>query len=181
MQHEVTVSKTNPEIKGISTGDIFFAKFKNGGSDNLAVDGSVTPVEFTLEDLPIGSNFLMERITFLIGADDVVDLEQFGGIARLANGVVFQANGDTAGIEASATIQTNGDSILISSNVELESVVFGAIAKTAIYGTWDFSETYGENAPRILNNDLKIIVNDDLLLVDYFKVSCHGIFFTNNN
>lgn len=180
MSHEVTVSKTNPHIKGISTGDIFFSKFKNGGSDDLTVNGSITPVEFTLEDLPAGSNFLMQRVTFLIGADAIVDLEQFGGIAGLANGVVFQANGDILDIKASATIKTNGDSILISSNVELETVVFAAVSKTAIYGTWDFTETYGENAPRILNKDLKIIVNDDLQLVDYFKVSCHGIIYKEN-
>jgi len=162
------------DINLIQTSDTFYTKFKKTGSDDLTVNGSVTPVEFTLEDLP-NTDFLLQRVTFLIGADAIVDLEQFGSIATLTNGVLFSANGDTPIITARAEIKSNGDAILISSNVELETVAFASTKKTAIYGTWDFTETYNDNAPVIKNKDLKIIVRDDLLLMDYFKVSCHGI------
>ena len=158
----------------IQTNDTFYSKFKNGGSDDLGVNGSITPVEFTLEDIP-STDFLLQRVTFLIGADAIVDLDQFGGLAALTNGVLFRANGDIVELTAEVPIKTNGDAILVSSNVELETVVFAAVQKTAIYGTWDFTETYNDNAPVIKNKDLKIIVRDDLSLIDYFKVSCHGI------
>jgi hypothetical protein len=161
-------------IEGIGTGDIFFAKFKNAGSDDMTIDGSVTPVEFTLEDLP-ETDFLLQRVTFLIGADSIVELDQFGGIAALANGVLFAANQDTVEVKAEATIQTNGDAILISSNVELEAIAFAAVQASAVYGTWDFTETYNDHAPIILNKDLKIVIRDNLTGVSYFKVSCHGI------
>jgi hypothetical protein len=105
----------------------------------------------------------------------VLDLAEFGNIAALANGILFRANGDTVPIKAEAVIQTNGDAILISSHVEIEPASFAATTKTVISGTWDFTETYNDNAPVIKNKDLKIIVQDDLLLMDYFKVSCHGI------
>jgi len=161
-------------LNAVQTSDTFYAKFKNGGSDDLTVKGDITPVEFTLEDLPT-QDFLLQRVTFLIGAEELVTLDQFGNIAALANGVLFSANGDTPAITAEVPIQTNGDAILISSNVELETISFAAVAATLIYGTWDFTETYNENAPIILNKDLKIIVQDDLTGMDYFKVSCHGI------
>ena len=171
----VKYKDTSLSAKCIQTSDTFYVKFKNGGSDDLTVNGSVTPVEFTLEDLP-ETDFLLQRVTFLIGADAIVALEDFGSIVGgLVNGVLFSANGDTPILAATVPIQTNGDAILISSNVELETVAFAAATATVIYGTWDFTETYNENAPIILNKDLKIIVRDDLSAMDYFKVSCHGI------
>jgi nicotinic acid mononucleotide adenylyltransferase len=160
-------------LNAVQTNDTFYAKFKNAGSDDMTINGT-TPVVFTLEDLP-AQDFLLQRVTFLIGADAIVSLDQFGSIDALVNGVLFSANGDTPLITAEVPIQTNGDAILISSNVELETVSFAAVQATAIYGTWDFTETYNENAPIILNKDLKIIIQDDLSGMDYFKVSCHGI------
>ena len=170
------VKKVNMElnVKAVQTNDTFYAKFKNGGDDDLTVNGGTTPVEFTLEDLP-NQDFLLQRVTFLIGADEIISLEQFGNISALVNGVLFSANSDTPAITAEVPIQTNGDAILVSSNVELEAISFAAVQSTAIYGTWDFTETYNENAPIILNKDLKITVQDDLSGMDYFKVSCHGI------
>lgn len=164
---------TKLNAKSVQTSDTFYAKFKNAGSDDMTINGT-TPVTFTLEDLP-EQDFLLQRVTFLIGADELVSLDQFGNIAALENGVLFSANGDTPLITAEVPIQTNGDAILISSNVELETIAFAAVSATAIYGTWDFTETYNENAPVILNKDLKIVIQDDLSGMDYFRVSCHGI------
>jgi len=169
------MSKVKTNVTGIRTNETFYAKFKNGGSDDLTVKGDVTPVEFTLEDLPAIDSFLLQRVTFLIGANALVELGQFGDLAALANGVLFSANGETVGQTAEVSIHTNGDAILVSSNVELETIAFAAVEATVIYGTWDFTETYDENAPIILGKDLKIIVRDDLSAMDYFKVSCHGV------
>jgi hypothetical protein len=169
----VKYKDTNLSAKAVQTNDTFYAKFKNGGSDDMTING-LTPVTFSLEDLPV-TDFLLQRVTFLIGAAAIVSLDQFGNIGALANGVKFQANGDTLAVKAEVTIQTNGDAILVSSNTEIETVSFAAVQSTVIYGTWDFTETYSGNAPIILNKDLKIILQDDLSGMDFFKVSCHGI------
>jgi len=102
-------------------------------------------------------------------------LDQFGSIAKLPIGILFSANGTTPELVAEASIQSNGDAMLISSRVAFDAVKQGATEATAIYGSWDFTETYNENAPIILAKDLRIIVRDDLRLMDYFRVSCHGI------
>jgi hypothetical protein len=169
-----TYGTSKQDINLIQTNDTFYAKFKKAGSDDLTVNGSITPVEFTLEDLP-DTDFLLQRVTFLIGAEELMTLEGFGNIAALINGVLFSANGDTPLITAQAEIKTNGETMLISSNVEIEAIRISGVTNSVIYGTWDFTETYNDNAPVIKNKDLKIIVRDDLLLMDYFKVSCHGI------
>lgn len=175
----IKVSQTNVEVKGISSKDLFYAKFENAGSEDLRVNGSVTPVTFDLP-LPPTSEFLLERVTFAIGGDDIIDLSKFGSIAGLLNGVTFIANaGEDDEIETS--IKNNGDIFLISTETNVSSVRFVAETKTIVYGSWDFTDSYGGNAPRIKDNKLQIIVNDDLTAMEYFKVSAHGIVYDNGN
>jgi len=47
------VNDVTRELDGLRNEDIFYVKFKSGGSSSLAVNGAVTPVVFTLEDLAI--------------------------------------------------------------------------------------------------------------------------------
>lgn len=174
-------SDMTADVKAIQTSDTFYAKFKNGGDDDLTVNGSTTPVIFTLEDLPTPDSFLLQRVTFVIGADALVDLDEFGNISALAEGVLFSANEDSPLVAVEAVLQTNGDTLLISTNVNMSTVSFAATDKTVIYGTWDFTESYGGNAPIIIGKDLKITIRDNLSGMDYFKVSCHGILLDNSN
>jgi len=167
------------DTNSVQANDSFYLKFKNNSSDILSVDGSISPVEFTLEDLPL-TDLLLERVTFLIGANDLMDLSEFGNIPALVKGVEFQANPGTPAINGSANLKTNGDTMLISSNVAAQAVKINGITKSLIYGTWDFTETYNGNAPIILDKDLKIIIQDDLSGMDYFRVSCHGIILHDN-
>lgn len=160
------------EVTGIQSSDIFYSKFKNNGSDDATVDGSVTPVEFTLEDIPDG-DFLLKRITFLLGVDAILDLEKFGDITALTNGSVFAINKGLPQ-ERSLSNKTNGDIILSASDVEINTVSFAAVESSILYGVRDFRDVF-ENAPIIINKNISITVNDDLTAIKYFKISCHGI------
>jgi len=172
MSEEIGHAKTDINI--IGTDSTFYTKFKNLGSESMAVNGSVTPVVFTLEDIPMSDFLLIQRVTFVISTSDIIDLEEFGALPNLANGIQFIANGDTPEEIAEAVINNNGDVILISSRTTVESAKITGITSTIIEGSWDFTEVYG-NSIKVRNNDMKIIINDDLSTMTYFKVSCHGL------
>ena len=91
----LSINKARTDLRGINTSDVFYAEFKNGGSSDLAVNGS-TPIVFTLEDLPAGKSLLVTKITTALGADNTVDVDKFGSVAALTNGVAIQLNPGTA-------------------------------------------------------------------------------------
>jgi len=67
--------------------------FVTGGTRNMNVDGSVTPVIFGLRntDQAIGSTFDITRILFSCTTDTAVDLSKFGDIVGgLTRGIVFR-------------------------------------------------------------------------------------------
>ncbi len=63
----VKYKDTRLNAKCIQTIDVFYAKFRNYGSDDLRVDGIVNPFIFNIEDLQ-ETDFLLQRVSFLIGA-----------------------------------------------------------------------------------------------------------------
>ena len=166
----VKIAQTNSHANGVNHNDVFFYHFQNSGSDLMNVNG-LTPVTFTLP-LPIGSNFLLNSLSFVIVAEEKVDINKFGNVAALANGIGYSINGDQAG-----TIKTNGDVLLVSSFTNIESVRIGANTQGVIVGRWDFSDTYSGNCPRVFNNQLAITINDNLITLPYFRMGCHGVFF----
>lgn len=171
----IKMRNVTTSIKGIKSDDGFYAKFKNNGSEDIGVNGSSTPVTFTLEDLPADQKILLQSVSFLVGADENLDLGNFGDVnGPLANGVLFEAG------DASAIIKDNGDIFLISSSQFTQTV--GLLAPfTLISGRWDFTDTFGENGPMIMTADsLKITIRDNLSGISYFKVACHGILLEDN-
>ena len=171
----ITYAKLSQKIHAINSGGIFEAKVKNSGSEDLRVDGSTTPVNFILEDLVAGSDLILQRITFVIGADETLDLSKFGNIDALANGVSFEINANNEEEKVTAIIKNNADTMLISTNVSQSTAGVGSNTITSLYGTWDFTEAYGSNGILVKNNDLKITIRDDLTGMIFFKVSAHGI------
>ena len=76
---------TSPQ--SIPPGEFWQAYLENGGSSAMNVNGAVTPVSFRWT-VPAMKMFFMQRFIFQI-VDNAVDWNLFGGIAALANGVVF--------------------------------------------------------------------------------------------
>jgi len=85
----------------------------NGSSDML-VDGSVTPVEFAIRADPENEVYV-KRLSLLI-SDATASLNQFGAIAALTNGLLFQWTATGRQIDI-ATIHSNFDAVRFSGGV----------------------------------------------------------------
>lgn len=172
----IKISEVFQELKGIKSTDGFYYKFKSSSSEDLKVDGGSTPVVFTLEDLPEEQMILVQSISFLIVADEIIDLEKFADItAPLVNGILFEAGA------ANSTIRNNADVFLISSEQVTSTAAGGTNTFTLINGRWDFTDTFGDNGSILMNKDqLKITIRDDLTTASFFKVACHEIIIEEN-
>jgi hypothetical protein len=168
--NSLKLSQTNAIANGVNHNDVFFYHFQRSGSDLMNVNG-LTPVTFTLP-LPANSNFLINSLSFVIGAEENIDINKFGNVATLANGIAYSINGNQAG-----TIKNNGDVLLVSSFTSIGAVRIGANTQGVIVGRWDFSDTFSGNCPRVFNNQLTITIRDNLSALPYFRMGCHGVFF----
>lgn len=149
----------------ISNNDIFYTKFKNAGSSDLNVDGT-TPQVFTLEDLT-NEKIILTRVEFLISAGTAIDLNNFGDITALVNGVEFN-------IDGVQTFNTNGDILLFATDSTTEiGRVFGA--ETAfINGHWNTMSAF-QNGLVCNVADLTITVQDDLSELNFFQIAASGL------
>lgn len=171
----IKIGSVTQDLSGVNSEDAFYAKFTSATSESMAVNGSITPVEFSLESLPAGQMISLQMISFVIGSSDVVKLDQFGNVPSLANGIIF-TSGDN-----SLEVKNNGDVALVATNTFFETTGTGVNSYAALNGVWDFTDSYGNGAPILVNADnLKIIIRDDLTAVPFFKVSCHGLLLDTN-
>ena len=60
----------------------------SAGSSDMAVDGSTTPVEFSVKAIA-GSVIYIRTISIRIGDTGTVTLDRFGGLTELTNGIEF--------------------------------------------------------------------------------------------
>lgn len=146
--------------------DIFYAKFKHNGNPNLNVNGSVTPIEFTLEDLQV-DNFLLARVDYLIAQESIIDVNKFGNINALTNGLVFE-------IDGGQVFKTNTDIMLFASDSTLDSVKITGTVASIINGNWSPLDVF-HHAIICNKADLKIIVRDDLSMLGHLEFGVSGI------
>lgn len=146
--------------------DIFYAKFKHNGNPNLNVNGSVTPIEFTLEDLPV-DNFLLTRVDYLIVIDSIIDVSKFGNRTALSNGLVFE-------IDGSQVFKNNADVMLFASDSTIDSAKITGTTASIINGNWSPLDVF-QHAIISKKSDLKIIVRDDLTLIPHLEFGVSGI------
>jgi hypothetical protein len=166
----VNINDVTQNICAIRSEDCFCVDFQHNGSTDMNVNGAVDSVEFRLSDLDDDQDILLQSISFVLAADELIDLTKFGNVAKLANGISFKA-GDNSKI-----IYDNAGVMLISSNQFIAAAGVGVNIYTVIVGRWDFTDTFGGNAPVLMNSrNMKMIVQDDLSDIPLFRVSCHGI------
>ena len=146
-------------------------------SSNLAVDGSVTPVEFSVSpvNLSDGVEWDITRIIGTIISATSMDDGRFGGIAGgLPNGLVVRyTDGVTKNI---FTVKTNGDLA-----TQMYDVAYSDKAPAGEYGL-RFRRTFaGQSKSGVairlkasLGDALTIIVQDDLSSLVDFSVVVHG-------
>ena len=175
------------EQKGILYTDFFK---DSAGSSALNVDGSITPVEFTIEgskNTDIPADRYITAISFLIQDTGIRLGDRFGGLAQLTNGINLQYSNLKA--EGGAVSLDNGG---ITTNFELVRVCLGnpaftgasnafiadfTGAESALFPVLDVGNTGLKNGILLRNNsddNIKITVNDNLTGLTIFNVVAYG-------
>lgn len=162
----INIQHTKHNQLAVRNSDIFYVKFKSNGSSMLNINGSVTPVEFILEDLPV-DNFLLTRVDYLIAIDSIIDVSKFGNRTALTNGLVFE-------IDGSQVFKNNADIMLFASDSTIDSAKITGTTVSIINGNWSPLNIF-EHAIISKKSDLKIIVRDDLTLIPHLEFGVSGI------
>ena len=149
--------------------------FTNSGSEDLNVDGSVTPVEFTIESVST-SVFFLQKVRFIFHSGDMdfsagQDIRKFGaaaGTAGLTNGLEFESfQGGIIEPVFLTPIQRMTD--FLSYVDDFINVVQG-IGVTTDFATFDFSFFQPIVLPADALDKLTICVRDDLTALTLFQV-----------
>lgn len=161
---EDSVITTNP-FPGIS----FSSFLTNGGSSDMAVDGSVTPVEFVTQP-PTGKRWYVHTLDIII-EDNSMNFSKFGGLPALTNGVDFFAKQNGAAEALLGNIKRNGDFYIFANDAFIESSTTDLLVahiRTRINTgtTFKLDDSNSEF--------MKAVVNDDLLGIDVFQVLIRG-------
>lgn len=162
----INIQHTKHNQLAVRNSDIFYVKFKNNGSSMLNINGSVTPVEFILEDLPV-DDFLLTRVDYLIAIDSIIDVGKFGNRTALANGLVFE-------IDGTQVFKNNADIMLFASDSTIDTAKIGGTTASIINGNWSPIDVF-QHAIISKKSDFKIIVRDDLTLVPHIEFAVSGI------
>lgn len=156
--------------------DMFFRFLKNNGSKDMDVNGSVTPVVFSIEHHR--SNMVMDifRVNMVI-LDAGPAASEFGGIANgLTNGLVIRIVDSQGNILIDffdgQTIRNNSDFGLLAGPDW--PIVTGA-GTDAVSVRWTIAKA-GDSVVLNKGDRFEIVVQDDLTPLDSFRVQVQGIF-----
>ena len=180
------VLHTHPPLDEEVSSYPFSEWFENGGSNDMRVNGSTTPVEFTVRastDVDIFIKTISVRI-----ADASATLNKFGNLAALTNGIEWQFRNDALGrVTIQDQIKTNLDFIRIGFNTigtgdgttAFRADTSGAGADTYLPNI-DLAQTFGFpwglRLRKGTNDKLSFIVNDDLSTgMDGFDIKAFGV------
>lgn len=143
----------------------------NGGSEDQNVDGSVTPVTFSTEVVPVGKVFIVARVIIYMEGTGHFDSNKFGNLTALTNGWTLAMNG----VEAMVARHNRE---LVSYMFDAHgSKIFGKEAETLI-GRFTFAKfTPGGVGISIRAGEtLSTIVKDDLESLVYLSVRAQGVY-----
>ena len=143
---------------------------------NMAVDGSSTPVEFTItpSGLTSGMEWDMTRVMITITDSTVMDDAKFGGISALTNGVYLRM--DNTHSQNLMNIKTNEDWRLRAYDLE-----YSDKAPSGSYGLGARKTYAGQSKSGVTirlseatDDELKFIIQDDLTGLDTFYAVGNG-------
>lgn len=144
---------------------------RNASSNNMAIDGSSTPMIFKYT-VPKGFGFLIQRMLIVITDLGVFNADGFGAGLALATGLelfILARNGDERDLYDGATIKQNGDWGLIA-GVDVQMIA----SARGLGVRWTLAKTTGK--PLLLESEYSIgmRVNDDLSNLIAFKTTVQG-------
>jgi hypothetical protein len=140
-------------------------KLANGANKNLAVDGSVTPVEFVA--MPnAGEKWRVTRMVGYLEGANPFSSEKFADLLELANGVDVVMNGTVI-----TTWNTNRD---IASQIPVLTApkALGKEDRT-LAGEWDIVKAFGK-ALLVDDRGIKFVINDNLSTLASFTIQVQG-------
>ena len=164
--------KTDPDGKIDLTpfpGIAFGGFITNGTSPDLNVDGSITPVEFTIAP-PSGKIWYIHNISLVI-EDNAINFTKFGGIPALTNGINFKIKQNGLSEELLANIKNNGEFYTFANQVLLDSAVIDILV-IQINTKMNTGTTF-----KLINSqsdNFKVIVNDNLTSINKFQIILRG-------
>ncbi len=164
-----TDSIINP-FPGISFNS-FLAIDVSGGSTDMNVDGSSTPVTFIAQP-PTGKIWYIHTIDVVL-EDTAMSFAKFGGIAiPLTNGVDFKVKQNGASEITLANIKRNGDFYTFANDAFIESStttdILVAHVRTKVNTGTTFKLTDSNS------EFFKAVVNDNLTNINKFQVLIRG-------
>lgn len=148
----------------------YFSKHLINGSDgNMNIDGSVTPVDFTLSP-PSGKKYIISLV-MLVMEDGLMTYNTFGGITALINGVRFRVT--ESGIQRDLldyTIKDNFDFYELSASAGMETR-----NTDVLICSWKFIRAGTVLELKNLTSDnFKVTIQDDLTDISKFVCILQG-------
>ncbi len=152
-------------------------------SNDMLVDGSVTPVEFTIESDQNNDRYI-KSISFVI-ADDGASLANFGAITALTVGCDFFYEDNTGVVDIGESLKTNWDFIRLSNVNPAFGTGTDAFKAKNVEGKTDsyipiidfkevFGFSYGLRLKAGSTQRLVLRINDDVSTIDSFNAQAYG-------
>ena len=142
---------------------------ETGGSADLNVDGSTTPVEFIVAP-PAGKKWFIHTVS-LIMEDANINFSKFGGRAELSNG--FDVFAKEGGLPETllGTFNKNSDFYIFTTDITFESATTDVFAfqvkiKELTGTTFELKASKGEQ--------LRAVANDNLTTIERFNMLVRG-------
>ena len=148
----VTIQDSGPQKQ------LFFKRFENGGSADMNVNGSVTPVVFSVSP-PAGEVWRIASWSLYVQDGGTFDAEKWGNGITMTNGLVPMVNyGGTSYDLLDFPLINSGDLSSVSDGIN--HYAFGA-GDEIITAEWSFVAN-GQYLRLTENDAIQIVVNDDL-------------------
>lgn len=151
---------------------LFIKRLKNGANDSLSVDGSITPVVFTLAP-PANQIWRVSRWMISIQDEKGFDVGTFGSNGTLTNGIMPRIKqGSVTNDILEFGIKSNGD--IASAAYDMTLHTFGntddtLVAQLSFTKMGQFIRLDGS-----VGDELQVVVNDDLTSVNKIHILAQG-------
>jgi len=149
--------------------NVITAYLENGGSNDMGVDGSSTPVTFSFTPTS-GFNFKFVRFLLYFEANTAFDSEKFMNLTALTNGVDVKISGNTI-----SNWKDNIDVLTDMFDLSSAGAVFGKETKS-MSGRWTLQRTASAPIWVADTESVAFVINDDLSAANIiFRAKVQGV------
>lgn len=166
MSFEFNGGNVSTSVSYIEPDQLYAAYLENGGSNDMAVNGSVTEQTFSTT-VAAGKTVLLRRILFYLDSDTAWSDTNFTHLAPLTNGVQLNVGGVQL-----AVAKDNVD--FVAATFDFEGRKNMAKETKSGAGRWTFTNAAG--APLIVRagETIEAVIRDNLTGVGIFRMQAQG-------